>query len=409
MLRVKPQAEGQAPLPYGRQVIEDDDIAAVAAALQGDYLTTGPLTQRFETEFAKAVGAREAVVCANGTAALHLAARALGLGEGKTVIVSALTFLASANAMRLNGAEVLFADVNPDTGLMESAHLDAALAQLPEGKADGVVSVYLNGQCPDVPALASLARKRGLKIVEDAAHAVGTTYSDTAGVTYRVGAGAHADLTCFSFHPVKTIAMGEGGAITAYDRALARAMRKDRSHGMTRDAAEFVNPDSFDPAGAPNPWSYEMPEPGFNYRSSDIHCALGLSQLQKLDRFIARRRALVAEYDHWLTDFHPALKPLARTARCEPAWHLYVVLIDFEALGTDRAAIMRRLSAEGIHTQVHYYPVHRQPYYVARYGCAPLPGADAYYARALSLPLFPAMDARDVKRVVDALARAFKG
>jgi dTDP-4-amino-4,6-dideoxygalactose transaminase len=214
---------------------------------------------------------------------------------------------------------------------------------------------------------------------------------------------------CFSFHPVKTVAMGEGGAVTTRDPVLAERLRLLRSHGMTRDATGFADvAQAFDTSGEPNPWYYEMAEPGFNYRASDLQCALGASQLAKLGRFLGRRRALAARYDHALAPLAPLVRPIPRGPTEDDGWHLYVVLIDFAACGQTRAQVMERLRAAGIGTQVHYLPVHRQPYYRALYPDLILPGADAYYARCLSLPLFPDLGDEDVGRVVDALADAIQ-
>lgn len=392
-------------LPYGRQVIEDDDIAAVAEVLRGDYLTTGPSVARFEEAVAHYVGAQHAVVCANGTAALHMAARALDLGQGTKIIVPAITFLATASAPHLNGAEIVFADVDPTTGLMTPETFSQALARA--GKADAVFNVHLNGQCGALEEIAAIARLHKMKIVDDACHTFGATYVGNAGAS-RIGANAHCDLSVFSFHPVKAIAMGEGGAVTTNDPTMAKRLVAARNHGMTRDANDFVNrDDAFDSDGRQNPWYYELVEPEFNWRANDIQCALGLSQLKKLDRFLARRRSVVATYDTLLAPFAPVLRPLARTRACLPAWHLYVARIDFEAAGNTRGALMRALSDDGIGTQVHYFPVHRQPYYATRFP-AKLPGADRYYANALSLPLSAAMTSNDAKRVVDALVRHLK-
>lgn len=389
-------------LPYGRQVIEDDDIEAVVQALRSDYLTTGPRVAEFEHALAAATNAKHAIACSNGTAALHLAARALNLGPGTTTIVPAVTFLATANAVRLNGGDVVFADVDPDTGLMRASDLEEALSRC-DTAASAVFNVHLAGQCGDVVGIHSLARDHGLRIVDDACHAIGTSY----GRGNRIGDNAYADLSCFSFHPVKTIALGEGGAITTNDSTLAGIIARDRTHGMTRDPSDFVQrAEALDPRNEANPWYYEMEAPGLNYRIPDILCALGTSQLKKLDRFAARRRELVAIYDAALAKLSPHVKLLARTAGITPAWHLYVALIDFAALGVDRAAVMQRLTAQGIGTQVHYLPVYRQPYYRELDPALKLRGADEYYRRTLSLPLFPAMTDEDPARVVRALGQA---
>ncbi len=395
-------------LPYGRQTIEDDDIAAVAQALTQDFLTTGPAVEAFEAALAEVTGARHAVACSNGTAALHLTALALGLGKDDAVVVPSVTFVSTANAARFVGAEVLFADVNPETGLMGPAELEAALIRSQDegGDPKAVYPVALTGQRADPIAIRDIAEKNGLTVVTDACHALGTRFEHD-GVTIRAGEARHAAMEVFSFHPVKTIAMGEGGAVTTNDARLADSLRLYRNHGITRDAGAFRNrTDSHAPGGGVNPWYYEMQALGFNYRVSDINCALGLSQLKKLGRFAERRRVLAARYDSLIDRLAPTVRPVARVPGCAPAWHLYAVLIDFAAAGVDRATVMARLSAAGVGAQVHYYPVHRQPYYRDRYGDQVLPGAEAYYARTLSLPLYPAMVDDDVDYVVDALAAA---
>ena len=337
-------------------------------------------------------------------AALHLAALALGLGEGDCAVVPAMTFLATANAVRFTGAEVIFADVDPESGLMRPEDLLQSLKQTGRGRVKAIFSVCLNGQCGGMERLAGLAAENGLPLVHDACHALGTTYQTRDGATARVGDGRHGTLNCFSFHPVKTIATGEGGAVTTSDEALCRKIARLRSHGITRDPERFQQPDlAFDGEGTANPWYHEMPELGFNYRASDIHCALGLSQLEKLDGFVAKRRALARHYEQLLAPLAPAVRPVPRVPGCDAAWHLFAVLIDFAAVGVTRAELMRRLRAEGIGTQVHYIPVPWQPYYRKRVPNGDFPGAKAYYERVLSLPLFPAMADEDVDRVVSTL------
>lgn len=391
-------------LPYGRHLIDDDDVAAVAEVLRSASLTGGPMVARFEDAFGVAVGARHAVACANGTAALHLAALALDLGPADRVVVPSVTFLATANAAVYVGADVIFADVDPDTGLMMPCHLEEALTRA-GGPVKAVFPVHLNGHLVDIQGIADVASSHGAAVVEDACHALGGVYRGRTGECSIVGACTHSTMACFSFHPVKTIAMGEGGAITTAESDLAERLVRLRNHGMVHDAGRFTEAEqAFNSAGAANPWYYEMPEPGFNYRVSEIHCALGLSQLVKLDSFLARRRQLADLYDAALAPLAPIVRPVPRPVVGDGGWHLYVVLIDFAGAATARATVMGRLREAGIGTQVHYLPVHRQPYWRRRFGAISLPGADAYYEHCLSLPLFPAMADADVARVVEALA-----
>lgn len=375
-------------LPYGRQTIEADDLAAVEQALQADFLTTGPRVEAFEAAFAEKIGARHAVACANGTAALHLSMLALGAGPGDVVIVPSITFLATANCARLVGAQVVFADVDPFSGLMTGATLEAALARAEGRRVAAVIPVHLRGEVADMPAIRDLASRAGAAVVEDACHALGSE-SDFG----RVGEGRLSELACFSFHPVKTIATGEGGMVTTNDQDLAEHVRRLRSHGMMR------------PPGA-DPWIYEMDEIGLNYRLPDLLCALGISQLAKLDRFVARRRQLVRLYAERLAAMAPTVRLAASPAWSRAAPHLLVALIDFAAAGVSRRQIWDRLRARGVGAQVHYIPVHSQPYYRRLDPGLRLPGADAWYERALSLPLFPAMADGDVDHVVAALADA---
>lgn len=389
-------------LPYGKQAIDVDDLDAVRRVLQGDWLTTGPAVDEFEVALRERVGARHAMACSSGTAALHLAALALGLGEGDRVIVPSMTFLATANAVRYVGAEVVFADVDPNSGLMRLEDVEAA-ARRADGPVKAVFPVHLNGQTVDMNALSGLARDCGWRVVEDAAHALGSE-RDLAGRTWRTGDCRGSDMTIFSFHPVKTVTMGEGGAVVTNDDVLADRVQVFRNHGMVREPGRFVDREAaFDPRGAANPWYYELQMLGFNYRASDIHCALGTSQLRKLDGFLRRRRELVDIYDQAIASLAPQVVPVSRVGAERPGWHLYAVLVDFAACDTHRAAVMHALRERGIGTQVHYVPVHRQPYYRHRYGDIPLPGAEYYGARELSLPLYPAMRDDDVHRVVETL------
>ncbi|HWE44407.1 MAG TPA: UDP-4-amino-4,6-dideoxy-N-acetyl-beta-L-altrosamine transaminase, partial [Caulobacteraceae bacterium] len=373
-------------LPYGRQTIEDDDIAAVAAALKSDLLTTGPLVEDFERAFADAVGAPHAVVCNSGTAALHMAVKAADLQPGEVCVVPAVTFVATANAARFEGGEVVFSDVDPETGLMTPDALLHALARAQGRRVRAILPVHLRGDPVALTEIKAIADRLDAVVIEDACHAVGTQSGGQP-----VGACAQSAMSCFSFHPVKTICTGEGGAVTTRDAGLAARLRMARNHGLTRDPAAFLLADEAFDDGAVNPWWYEQVELGWNYRLPDVNCALGLSQLKKLDRFAARRRELTALYRTALAPLAPLVRIINTPAGADPVLHLMQVKIDFKAAARSRREVMTRLKAKGVGSQVHYIPVHRQPYWRARYGAVDLPGADAFYAQILSLPLYPSL------------------
>ncbi len=393
-------------LPYGRQSISDADIDAVVEVLRSDYLTTGPYVDRFERDLAEAVGAKEAVVCANGTAALHLAALTQDLTPHDVVIVPSLTFAASANCIAYCGAQVVFADVDPATGLMTDQTFDAALQHirkhLPDHRYAGVIPVHYAGRPVELLHISRVSEELGGFVIEDACHAIGTTGPDG-----RIGACQASDMAVFSFHPVKTLTTGEGGAVTTNDAELARRLRLLRSHGIERDPARF---DGFG-YGNDNdtgPWVYEMQALGFNYRLPDLNCALGVAQLKRLPAFAAKRKALVASYRKALLVCNPPVLWAGTTD--DVVFHLFAVTIDFAGLGTTRTAVMQGLRDRGIGSQVHYIPVHRQPYWRKHaLGQRELPGADQYYRNTLSLPLFADMADSDPARVVAALTEVLHG
>jgi UDP-4-amino-4,6-dideoxy-N-acetyl-beta-L-altrosamine transaminase len=380
-------------LPYGRQSIDESDIEAVCDVLRGDWLTTGPAVSDFERAFEGAVDAKHAVACSNGTTALHLALAGLGVGPGDVCIAPAITFMATANAVLYCGAEVQFSDVDPETGLMTPALLDAAVRKA-GGDVAAVLPVHLAGQTVDMAGVREITNPLGTRLVEDACHAVGSQFGNAV-----TGDCRHADAAVFSFHPVKTIAAGEGGMVTTNDADLAARLRRLRSHGIERSAEKLER-------GVNEPWWHEMQDLGWNYRLTDIQAALAHSQLKRLPQFKARRQDLALAYDAALVGASPWVKPMQRVAGCEPCLHLYPVRIDFAGAGIDRAAVMHQLREAGIGSQVHYIPVTSQPYYRDRYGPQALPGAQAYYDATLSLPLFYGMEDGDPERVVDELVRA---
>ena len=403
-------------LPYGKQSISEDDIAAVVGALESDFLTTGPCVESFEKALAECCGAKHAIAVANGTAALHVACLAADLKRGQRLLTSANTFLASANCAEFVGATADFADIDPRTCNVSADSLRAAWRD----DVRVVVPVDFAGRPCNMPAIAELARSRGALIIEDASHAIGSRFNH-AGKTYKVGSHPWADMTTFSFHPVKTITTGEGGAILTNDDRLAERCRLFRSHGMVRgqktedgglkaDSQSSVVCPQLSERGL---WFYEMHELGFNYRITDFQCALGLSQLKKLDRLITRRAEIVTQYNSAFAGLTSVicpptsdLRPLSSAPTLAlPAWHLYVLQIDFAKLGKTRTQVMKELRDRGVGTQVHYIPVHLQPYYRNKYSYAPgkCPVAEAYYQRCLSLPLYPSMSDSDIHQVIQAV------
>lgn len=380
-------------IPYGRQSIDESDIEAVVESLRSDFLTQGPAIDRFEKSLAGRCGSGYAVACNSGTAALHMAYAAAGVGPGSTVVVPANTFLATANAAVYLGADVRFADVDPESGLVTAE----TLADVLDHSVTVVAPVHFAGQACDMEAIESVTRRLapGATLVEDASHAIGAIHVDGSPV----GASRFSAMTTFSFHPVKHVAAGEGGAVTTDCPELLKQLQRFRCHGMTKDPDELQRPEE-------GPWYYEMHEPGFNYRIPEASCALAASQVKKLDGFVARRREIAARYLDALAEAPAAVLP-PRSHLSTSAWHLFCLHIDFEALGKPRQQAMAELRDAGVGTQVHYYPVPLQPYY-ARLGgwCASdFPGAVEHYTRAISIPLFPAMTDGDVETVVDAVLR----
>lgn len=380
-------------IPYGRQSISEADIAAVTAVLRSDWLTQGPMIERFEQAVAGRCEAMHGVAVCNATAALHLACLALDLGPGDLLWTSPNTFVASANCARYCSADVDFVDIDTSTLNLSvpalAAKLDVAerAGRLPKI----LVPVAFAGQSCDMVAVQSLARRYGFKVIEDASHAIGARYAGQP-----VGSGAQADITVFSFHPVKIVTTGEGGLLTTNDAALAERLRRLRSHGITRDPALLQ-------AAGQGGWYYEQLELGFNYRITDIQAALGLSQLDRLESFIARRRALVQRYRDLLAELPVGL--IGDQVGAESAWHLFPIRVDDHR----RDQVFAGMRAAGIGVNLHYIPVHLQPYYRAL-GFAPgdFPEAERYYAQALSLPLYADLSEAQQDRVVETLAEWLK-
>ncbi len=397
-------------LSYGRQQISEEDIAAVTDCLRSDRLTQGPRVEAFEAALSERLGGAEIIVCGSGTAALHLATMAAGLGPETVAIVPAMTFVATANAVRMTGAEVAFCDVDPKTGLMREQDLAACIETLPRRfpglRPTVVLPVHLNGQTVNLTTVAPVARAAKMTIVEDACHALGAEYyAAELSDWVTVGACTESLAACFSFHPIKSIATGEGGAVALRDSFLAKRIRRLRNHGLVREEGASA-PDFLAGLGlgAGYAGAYQMSEIGFNYRLTDLQCALGMSQLARLDKFIEQRRALAASYDAHMGALESYAQPISWSDDCRPSYHLYPILLTPE-FAPIRGQIMTALRDAGIGTQVHYIPVHRQPYYVERYGLSDLPGGDSYFCRVLSLPIFVGMQAEDIERVIAALVQ----
>lgn len=382
---------------YGRHHVDDDDIRAVVAQMRHHSLTQGPAIEEFERTVAAYVGARYAVAVTSGTAALHLACAAAGIGPGDTLVTSAVTFVASANCAAYVGATAQFADVDPSTLNMDPSDLERRCASYSRVKA--IVPVHFAGLPCDMPAIRAVAKKHGAIVIEDACHALGATYPDGT----KVGACAHSEMSVFSFHPVKAITTGEGGMITTNDQALHRDLLRLRSHGINKGDDTLLDPDHAYTDGDVNPWYYEMQELGFNYRLTEIQAVLGTSQMRKLERFLGRRRELAARYDRAFQG-SDVVKPGQASGRDSSGHHLYIVRIPFGRAAVSRAVYMCRLREAGIITQVHYIPVPLHPYY-QRLGhrAADYPNAWHYYSEALSIPFFYDLSDQEQDQVVHIL------
>lgn len=375
------------PLSYGRQYIDDADIAAVVETLKSDCLTVGPKIPELEKKLCRVTGAKYAVAVCNGTAALHLAAMAAGFGEGDEVIVSSITFAASANCILYCGARPVFADINPETYNIDPA----AVERLITPRTKGIVAVDFTGQAVDHEALRRICEKHKLCLIEDAAHAIGTRYNGAP-------VGSIADMTCFSFHPVKTVTSGEGGAITTNDERLYRRLVRIRTHGITRNREEMANPSDA-------PWYNEQVELGFNYRMTDFQAALLLSQLDKLAAFSVRRKEIVAKYNAAFTRM-PELFVQKEIPESDTTRHLYILRIRPELLNCDRRQFFDALHGENIYSQVHYLPVYWHSYYEKLgYEKGLCPNAEKYYNEVCSLPLYYSLTDRDVEDVIRAVGK----
>jgi perosamine synthetase len=373
-------------IPYGRQYLDEEDIKAVESVLRSDWLTTGPKVEEFEEKLAQYVGAGHGVAVSSGTAALHAAVYAAGIGPGDEVIVPPMTFAATANSVLFQGGTPVFADVDPDTLLLDPPQVEARLSS----RTKAIIAVDYAGQPCDYDRLRQIAARHHLCLIADACHALGARYRERP-------VGSLADLNVFSFHPVKHITTGEGGMITTDNPAFAARLRRFRNHGITSDHHQR------DLKGT---WFYEMVDLGYNYRLTDFQCALGISQLRKNPQWITRRQAIARSY---ATAFRPlpAVRPLAVRPGADHAYHLYVIRVASEETPRDRNTIFKTLRAAGIGVNVHYIPVHLHPYYRDRLGTREglCPVAEAAYGVILSLPMFHAMTPTDEEKVINSVSK----
>ncbi|MGL4912225.1 MAG: UDP-4-amino-4,6-dideoxy-N-acetyl-beta-L-altrosamine transaminase [Romboutsia sp.] len=377
-------------LPYGRQCIDDEDIKAVTNVLQSDYLTTGPIVNEFEEKVAKLVGAKYAVAVSNGTAALHAACYAACIKEGDEVITSPMTFAASANCILYCKGKPIFVDIDPYTYNIDPKEIEKKITS----NTKAIIPVDFTGQSVDLDAITKIAKKYNLLVIEDGAHSIGTKYKE-------VPVGSISDMTIFSFHPVKTITTGEGGIITTNSKELYERLMLFRTHGISKDTQFMVNKEE-------GPWYYEQLDLGYNYRITDFQCALGISQLNKIDKFIKRRKELVNIYNEELRNIDGIIiqkeEKFSDTSR-----HLYIIKLELEKFKVGRKEIFDALHAENIGVNVHYLPVYLHPYYQKLgYKKNLCKIAEDLYKSMITLPLYPIMSDDDLYDVVNAIKKVLK-
>jgi perosamine synthetase len=373
-------------LTYGRQSIDDEDINRVIEVLKGDFLTTGPYVKEFEDKVAKYVGVKYAVAVCNGTAALHMACFAAGIGKGDEVIVAPMTFAASANCVLYCGGTPVFADIDPKTYNLDPNEIEKHITS----KTKAIIPVDFTGQSVDIDAIRKIADKHGLLIIEDGAHSLGSEYKGNK-------VGTVADMTEFSFHPVKPITTGEGGMVVTNNEELYNKMMLFRTHGITRDENMMEKNDG--------PWYYEQIDLGYNYRITDVQCALGTSQMDKIDKFLARRREIVAIYNEGFEKTPEVIAPY-ESEFSNSGHHIYVIQLELDKLTCTRKEVFEALKAENIGVNVHYYPVYLLPYYKKLgYKKGLCPNSEKLYERMITLPLYPGMTSSDVKDVIEAVTK----
>ncbi len=406
-------------IPYGHQWITEEDIKEVIKVLKSDWITQGPKIEKFEKVVADYVGAKYAVAVSSGTAALHSACFAAGITQGDEVIVTPITFAASSNCILYVGGTPVFADIREDTYNIDPKEIERKITD----KTKAIISVDFAGQPADLDEIHKIAQKHNLIVIEDASHALGAEYKRNPQSEIRnpklndwvkVGSCIHSDMVCFSFHPVKHITTGEGGVVVTNDKEYYEKFLMFRIHGITKDSNRFVNKDlafthnSQLTTHNSNPWYYEMQELGYNYRITDFQCALGISQLKKLDKFLERRREIANQYNEAFKEISELTIPITnyQSSITKSAWHIYVIRLELDKLKATRKKIFEALRAKNIGVQVHYIPVYYHPYYQKlSYKKGLCPNAEKYYEEAITLPLFPKMSDRDVNKVIVTLKK----
>lgn len=390
-------------IPYGQQWIDKDDISEVTKVLSSNLLTSGPYTERFEQAFAKYVDVKYAIVCSSGTAALHLASLSIGLNNTTSVVVPSMSFLATANAPHYTGSAINFSDVDPLSGLI-TPETFLKVIKSTKKKIKAVFVVHLNGNSADMVSISKIAKEHDILIIEDACHALGSKLINKK----KVGSCEFSKISTFSFHPVKTIAMGEGGIITTNDKNIYEKISILRNHGIEKNHNLLSkNHFAFDEEKKISPWYYQMRNVGYNYRASEIHCALGLSQLRKIEKFSKIRTSIVKKYVNALEKYYPYVKIVKQTKHSIPCFHLFVIHINFKKFNLTRSKLIQKLKTLGIGTQVHYIPIYKQPYWNNINKNLFLPGAEKYYEGCLSLPLFPKMTNNQLDYVISTLEDIF--
>lgn len=400
-------------IPYGRQDIRQEDIDLVSEVLAGDFLTQGPMVAKFEASFAELVGSKHCVAVSNGTAALHTALLSVGVEKGDAVILPANTFAATANAILYCDATPIFVDISFETKCIDADRIEEAieLATSKGLKPKAVIAVHYAGYPAPLEDISKICRKFSMSLIEDACHAPGSSYQTKDGSWHKVGSGDHSDAACFSFHPVKHIAAGEGGCITTSNKDIASKSNLYSKHGITKDPKSFVNLDEAMTSDVVNPWFYEMHELGFNYRLSDIQCALAYSQLQRFSANLERRRSLAKIYYEALINVDSIEPGQKVDSNVSHAYHLFTVDIDFNKIKLSRAKAMELIRKKNVGTQVHYIPIYKFPYYQknqAKFLKLETPNTESHYNRTLSIPLYHSLDIEDARYAINTIIDAIK-